>query len=234
MSSQSRDAFLTALASIRQDEEIHIKALEFPLILENGVLNTIVADTSFSRVSLLTQVVASTLSTKALAVYIDIDTIFTVHLESKGHCLPHPENLVVFLPNDISVEEAIVRICGSNMKKLGLIVFDSVTNFYHISEEYHGFAKLNRILGTYLSLLQNLVSMHGAPLLATTLLKSKVVLKEGASTWIQTYAGGRILENMSKVILILESRENCLRITIIKHPRNAIEGRILEIPITLD
>lgn len=194
-------------------------------LIEPGKLTTVLCDDSDARTAFVAPKVFAELAEGAVVAYIDLDTQFTVFVRN----LPRPpqglENLLVFHPDAASMDDVVVHVCSTMSPDLELIVFDSVTTFYHVFGGTSNFGRLNQKLGVYLSLFRRVMQSENTSILLTSLAKARKPSKPGVEEWKVAYAGGRVLARASQVLVEVHRKDGFLLATLLKHPRQNLVGK---------
>lgn len=221
MGHAGREGLLGSLRALPAGGCLEASSEDLAVLLEGGCLNTVVCDEPYARACLLEGLSSAFLSEGKVVCVLDLDTWFTAHLEDRFDRFVKPENLVVVLPEGDRFDDAVVDVCSSTSSDLGLIVLDSATGFYHTGHNGGvGPAGLNRKLGLILMLLQKRGIRNKAPIVVTSFLKPRV-----GSLKPPSYAGGRLLEKRSRVILSAKVEGGFLGLTIVKHVFKELVGR---------
>lgn len=210
-------------------EKVFINWSDTQYLLAKGCVNTILCDDPHIRTAFTRNTVFQTLESGKSIVYIDLDTMFTISLEYEGLQTPHLDNLVITNPDDGNIDRVIAEVSSLENPQLGLVVFDSVTTFYHIFPSKVDYGELNRRLGIYLFLLKKLAIGLKTPILIVSLLRAKKTSSK--RSWVYSYSGGRVLERMSDVILTLSRTDDLVEIKSLKHRNKILEGKAFIIPL---
>lgn len=200
--------------------------------LLKGRVNTLLCDTPHARTCFTGRIVSACLKEGGLVYYVDLDTMFTAFLEHEAQPSFPLGDLVVFNPDGGELQDVLSKICSVKVHRPDLVVFDSVTMFYHMFDVEVGFGEINRMLGVYLSLLQGFASRTEAAILVTSLTRAKKLRASGRSSWSPSYPGGRVLAKRSELILSLTSREGVIEAKVVKHPNPSLQGNVYRLPIS--
>lgn len=159
-------------------------------------------------------------------VYLDLDTAFTVGLERGFSGLPSSPDLLVATPQGEDLDRYVAQVLSAR-SPVGLLVFDSVTSFYHmLKAPGEGFGDLNLKLGVYVALFRELAA-RGSTVLLTAMVKAK----RGAGGWVPAPAGGEVVRRGSDTILAAELEEGVVSIRVVKHPDPGVKGRELHLAL---
>ena len=200
--------------------------------LLKGRVNTLLCDTPYARTYFIWSVVSSCLKKGGLVYYIDLDTMFTAFLEQEARPTFPLDDLVVFNPDRGEIQDVLSQICSVRLHGPDLVVFDSVTVFYHLFEARVGFGEINRMLGVCLSLLQSFASRMNTAVLVSSLTRAKKLKAPGRSLWSPSYPGGRVLTKRSELILSLKSGLGYIDVRVVKHPTPSIQGIVCRLPLS--
>jgi hypothetical protein len=196
--------------------------------LSKGKVNAVLSDTPFARTYFIWHAVLSSLMDGNLVYYVDLDTAFTVFLENHVRSTFPLDDLVIFNPDCRDFHDVISQICSVRTDFPELVVLDSVTMFCHLFEAKGRFGEVNRMLGLYISLLQDFASKHDTTVLVSSLARAE---KQKVS-WSPSYPGGRVLKRRSDLILSLESSLASVEVRIVKHPNASNQGRIYHFAVS--
>ena len=117
--------------------------------------------------------------------YLDLDTSFRAKQKINGKNI---ENIDLIIPKSEDLEESFNYIL-SNVSNKETIIIDSINIISHLFNNKYSFSKKNKILGYYLSLINNL----------SLSVNSKVIIisywgyKKTKKTWTNKVPGGRVL-----------------------------------------
>ncbi len=199
--------------------------------LVEGGINTVLCLDQSSKTFFTSKVVSSALRKKVVS-YIDLDTAFSAYLRSGFIRVQGMENLLLYTPEGKDVERAVIHVCSVRYPTLGLVVFDSVTTFYHLFNDDADFGDLNRRIALYLSMFQSLASRLNVAIVVTSMLRAKRAVRAGVVSWFPSPSGGRALAKRSTMIISLEQTRQQLKINMVKHPRSELLGTFVEEPLT--
>ncbi|MCL4437315.1 MAG: hypothetical protein M1503_04900 [Thaumarchaeota archaeon] len=159
-------------------------------------------------------------------IYLDIDTAFTVFVESHAE-LPYAESLRVFRPRDNDIDDVVAGVNSLSGVQIDTVVFDSVTSLYNLRRDGMDSSKVNQSLGLYLALLTMAASRSGGRLLLTSMMRAGK-RGEDKDAWFKTYAGGRLLRKRSDLILRLSrDASGLLEVSVLKSRDPLLEGATL-------
>lgn len=192
-----------------------------------GKVNTLLSDTPYARTYFVWRIVSSSLKKGNLVYYVDLDTMFTAFL---ANIRPASllDDLVIFNPDREEIQDVISQICSVRTHNPDLVVFDSITVFYHLCEAKGGFGDVNRMLGLYISLFQNFASKMNTTVLFSSLARAKYQ----KTSWSPSYPGGRVLKKRSELIFSLTSSSGSIGVTVVKHPESSLQGIMCYIPVS--
>ena len=199
--------------------------------LTQSGINTVLCVDQSSKSAFTSKVVSSALRNKVVS-YIDLDTAFSAYLRAGFITVQGTENLLLYTPEGKNIEKAVIQVCSVRHPTLGLLVFDSVTTFYHLFSDTADFGDLNRRIGLYLSMFQSLASRLNVAIVVISMLRAKKAVKSGVESWFPSASGGRVLAKSSTLIISLNEQHQKLRITMMKHPRSELVGTFVEEPLT--
>ena len=193
-------------------------------------INLLLCSAPYPKTAFLAQVVSQTLNDGGSVFYIDLDTTFTVYLRHGVHKVPQGENLSIFNPNVLELDETIAKICSVNHPDLKLIVFDSVNMFYHLFDRGYTFSGLNRYLSVCLSLLKDLSRRVGAAVVVCSLPVARKAVSQGHYSWVLSHPGGRVLKLKSELIMSIDGADRELVVEMVKFPGRKGNGAKLRLP----
>ena len=199
----------------------------------SGDAHVIVFDDVYVKTSFMARVITSASSKKGLTVYLDLDTAFTVHLQHGIIRVDRPEDLLVYTPDSAELDGVMAEVCSMRLSERDLIIFDSVTAFQNVRGSTTDASTLNRKIGVYLALLQDLGARYRATILITTMLRSRKIGTGPTETWFSSPSGGRVLKKQKGIMLSLKREDTKVLAEILKHPDRAREGSRLYLPLPL-
>ena len=189
-------------------------------LFSKSIIATFLCDDQDSKVRFISKILETLYNKEKIIFYVDIDTMFTVFLENNRN-LTYIQNVILFRPKHEEFDDIIAEICSVNQANIDWIVFDSVTSFHNLNGNVLDYSKSNRKIGLYLSILRNITSNGGGKIIFTSMIRSRK--KKGEMLWQQSYAGGKLLERRSDLILKLVKQNNQLLVSSIKRYDDSFE-----------
>lgn len=195
-----------------------------------GEINLLLCSAPYAKTVFLAGIVSQTLNDGGSVFYIDLDSIFTVYLRHGVYEMPRSENLSLFNPNVLEIDETIAKICSVNHSDLNLIVLDSVNTFYHQFDRESPFSGLNRYLSVCLSLLKDLSRRVGAAVVVCSLPVARREASQGRYSWVLSHPGGRVLKFKSELMMNIDGAGRDLVVDVLKSPGKKGNGVKLRLP----
>ncbi len=181
-------------------------------LISNSTIVTILCDNQESKTQFLSNILAFMHYKNRISIYLDIDTNFTVFLENHKD-LSYSEYLYLFRPNGNTIDDIVTEICSFSPTWLDIIVFDSISSFYSTQGETETSSNMNRRLGLYISMLQNVISRSNGHIIFTSMTRAR---KKKDETWFMSYAGGKLLTKRSDLILEIKNIKKDFNVNILK------------------
>ncbi|NWG09408.1 MAG: hypothetical protein HXX80_03710 [Nitrososphaerales archaeon] len=209
---------------------VPIEPQDCPFILEKSSLNVILSEDGFTKTLFAANMVDYALR-EGSVVYIDLDTIFTAFLNIMIHDSENLDNLLIFQPDEQTVEKTMAQVCSLSSPYLRFIVLDSMTTLYHL---FDGKAPsdVNRRMSIYLSLLQSMSERFDIPILVTSMIRARRMRQTGPRPWLTSPTGGRALLR-AKIVLKLSKTSSHIDIDVIKH-NGAFIGKTFKLPLRVE
>lgn len=195
-----------------------------------GEINLLLCSAPYVKTAFLAGIVSQTLDDGGSVFYIDLDTIFTVYLRHGVYEVPRSENLSIFNPGVLEIDETIAKICSVNHHDLKLIVLDSVNTFYHQFDSGSQFSGLNRYLSVCVSLLKDLSRRVGAAVAVSSLPVARRAASQGRYSWVLSHPGGRVLKLKSELMMSIDGAGRDLVVEVLKSPGTKQNGVKLRLP----
>lgn len=189
-------------------------------LFSKSIIATFLCDDQELKIRFISKILETQYNKEKIIFYVDIDTMFTAFLENSKN-LTYIQNVVIFRPKHDEFDDIVAEICSVNQTNIDWIVFDSVTSFHNLNGNLLDYSKSNRKIGLYLSVLRNIISNGGGKIIFTSMIRSRK--KKGERLWEHSYAGGKLLERRSDLILRLGKQNNQLLVSSIKRYDDSFE-----------
>ena len=131
--------------------------------------------------------------------YVDLDTSFRAKQRTEGNNI---QNIELIMPKAEDVQEAFNYIL-SNFSNEDTIIIDSINIVPHLFNSKDSFSKKNKIIGYYLSLINNLSSSNNSRVIVISYWSYRKTKK----TWVNKVPGGRALLYNSSNVFNVECKE---------------------------
>lgn len=226
----SRDGLLEFMGKLPWGGAVLIEPRDCPFILEKSSLNVILSEDGFTKTFFAANIVDYVLG-EGTVVYVDLDTIFTAFLNTMIHDSENLDNLLIFQPDEQTVEKTMAQVCSLSSPYLKFIVLDSMTTLYHLFDG-KGPSDVNRKVSIYLSLLQSMSKRFDIPVLVTSMMRARRMGQTGPRPWLTSPTGGRALLR-AKIVLKLSKTSSHINIDAIKHNETFI-GKTFKLPLRVE
>jgi hypothetical protein len=193
------------------------------LISQSEVVTLLCSD-QWLKVNFISKILSLKYPSKKLVIYLDIDTFFTVFLEDMEKS-NYVNSLLIFRVKPDNLSNIINDVCSLNQSNIGTIILDSVSSYYHLFSTDIKASEVNRKLGLHLALLKMITSRGQGQIILTSLRRAKK--KKGEKAWHISYAGGKLLQIRSELILELTKRGELIEVSILKSLRREEEKKLL-------
>jgi RecA/RadA recombinase len=187
----------------------------------------LLCDGSEVRTAVLAQLVQTWVAMPRGVAFIDLDTLHSVYLQD--HPEQASENLLIATPDATTIDDAVAYVISNPSADLGLVVFDSVTMFYHLFGGSARFGQLNQKLSVYFALFRRLARAMSVAALVTSFARPHRVAHAGGHEWVHAYSGGRILHRGCDVLLQVRDTSGGVEIRPLKHYDATLQGKQLRL-----
>lgn len=217
MQLRSREDIKRALA---HSDILQAERSILPLLLDSKGINSLFYTDPFAKIC-FTCCAVSELAKDARIIYVDLDTVFTSYV--RNGVFRTDGELEILLPGDGQFERLLPDLC-SRLDGAAAVVVDSLNSFYHLYDDIK-IGKLNRLLGSYISLLLYHTRRAGCRLLVTSMMRHKK-----APEWVLAPSSKRLLETRSAAVMRADLSGEGLVVNIIKHEPLKLHSKRVVIP----
>jgi KaiC/GvpD/RAD55 family RecA-like ATPase len=163
-------------------------------------------------------------------IVLDLDSKVSGYLKSSLIRIPNEKNILIYLPSENEVEDYVAKICSIKEHVFSILIFDSISTYYHISGG-KDFGELNRRLSTLITVLKNYALKNSSPLLLTSMYKAR---KPSTQEWILSPSGGRVVIKRSSCLFdLVKKYENKVLVKISRHKLKRWDKKELQVSLSI-